>query len=223
VLHSSSGYYIGMRWPCGPSCSREADYDPTRPLAGAALADCCSLGGGGGARVVATCRPGQAQRCATATSSLASQIRLALKRLACHIAQLLTRRSTTDVVEDDTNRPSRSRRFNVTVLHNSGPGRFFGYEEGDALDRVFDLSVSASGVEAATEVVFAVTNSYPGELLCEPSYADVVAEYRAVGLRSLSVGDVLIIADHTGVKTAWACAAAGFDQLRSLPTFTNSC
>jgi hypothetical protein len=107
------------------------------------------------------------------------------------------------------------------MLHNRGRGRFFGYEAGDALVRVFDLSVSATGVEAACEVVFAITNSYPGELFCEPTYADVVAEYRAAGLRSLSVGDVLIIGDQTGVNTAWACAPAGFDQLDSVPTFAN--
>jgi hypothetical protein len=219
---SSSGHDIGTRYPCSPSYSRESDYDPTPPLAEAALAD-CAFARGGVARDVATYRSEQAQPSVTATGSLASQIWQALKRTARRIAQLLTRKSTTDVVEDDTSHPSGSRRFNLTVLHNSGPGRFFGYEEGDALVRVFDLSVSASGVEAAAEVVFAVTNSYPGELFCEPSYADVVAEYRAAGLRSLSVGDVLIIADHTGVKTAWACAPAGFDQLNSLPTFTNSC
>jgi hypothetical protein len=223
MLRSSSGHDINTRCPCGPSYSRESDYGPTRLLAKAALAGCCSFGGSSGACDAATCPPEQAQPSVTATSSLASQIRLAMKRTARHIAQLLTRRSTTKVVEDDTSRPSRSRRFNVTVLHNSGPGRFFGYEQGDALIRVFDLSVSASGVDAAAEVVFAVTNSYPGELFCEPSYADVVAEYRAAGLRSLSVGDVLIIADHTGVNTAWACAPAGFDQLDGLPTFTNSC
>ena len=157
----------------------------------------------------------------TATSSLAEQIWPQVKHTARRIAQLLTRRPTTEVVEGDTSRPSRSRRFKVAVLHNRGRGRFFGYEAGDALVRVFDLSVSATGVEAACEVVFAVTNSYPGELFCEPTYADVVAEYRAAGLRSLSVGDVLIIGDQTGVNTAWACAPAGFDQLDSVPTFAN--
>ncbi len=224
MLRSSSGHDIGVRCPWGPSYSHESDdYGPTRLCAEAAVAGCRSSGRAGVACDVATSRPEQAQPSVAATNSFASQIRLALKRTAGHIAQLLTRRSATEVVGDDTSRPSRSRRFSVTVLHNSGAGRFFGYEEGDALVRVFDLSVSASGVEAATEVVFAVTNSYPGELFCEPSYADVVAEYRAARLRSLSVGDVLIIADHMGVNTAWACAPAGFDQLDGLPTFTNGC
>jgi len=223
MLHSSSGHDIPIRYPCGPSHSPESDYGRTWLAAEAAVAGCCWFGRGGVTGDVATCRPEQAQSSITATGSLASQIRLALKRTARHLAQVLTGRSTTDVVEDATSRSSRSRRFNVTVLHNSGRGRFFGYEAGDTLVRVFDLSVSASGVEAAAEVVFAVANSYPGELFCEPAYAGVVAAYRAAGLRSLSVGDVLIIADHTGVKTAWACAPAGFDQLDRLPTFTNGC
>ena len=217
TLRSSSGHEIDTRCPCGP----ESGYGQIRLLPKAALAGCCPFGRSGGVCQVATCRRERAQPSVTDINSVASQIRLALKGMARQIAQFLTRGSTTDVVEDDTTRPSRTRRFSVTVLHNSDRGRFFGYEEGDALVRVFDLSVSASGVEAACEVVFAVANSYPGELFCDATYADIVAEYRAAGLRSLSVGDVLIIADDTGVKTAWACAPAGFDQLDGLPTFTN--
>ncbi len=222
-LRSSNDDDIERRYPCSRSYRRQLDQGLTQLLDKVVLVGCCSFSRGGHARDAATCRPGQAQRSVTATSSLANQIWLKIKHTARHIAQLLTRRPTTEVVEDDTSRPSRSRRFKVAVLHNRGRGRFFGYEAGDALVRVFDLSVSATGVEAACEVVFAVTNSYPGERFCEPTYADVVAEYRAAGLRSLSVGDVLIIADQTGVNTAWACAPAGFDQLDSVPTFTSSC
>ena len=221
VMPDSSGRLgIGTRYLCDPSSSRESEFDPARPLAEAGPPG-CAFGHGGVARDVVTCRLDQAQPSVTAINSLATQIRRALKRTARRIAQLLTGRSTSEVVEGDGSRPPRSGRFNVTVLHNSDRGRFFGYEEGDALVRVFDLSVSASGVAAACEVVFAVANSYPGELFCDASYAEVVAEYRAAGLRSLSVGDVLIVADHTEVKTAWACAPAGFDQLDGLPTFTN--
>jgi hypothetical protein len=221
TLRSSNDDGIERRSPCSRSDRRQPDHGPTRPLGKAILAGGCSFRRGHRARDTATCRLGQAQGSVTASGSLAGQIWLQVKYTARRIAQLLTRRSTIEVVEDDSGRPSRSRRFKVAVLHNRGRGRFFGYEAGDALVRVFDLSVSALGVEAACEVVFAVTNSYPGERFCEPTYADVVAEYRAAGLRSLSVGDVLIIADQMGVNTAWACAPAGFDQLDSVPTFTN--
>jgi hypothetical protein len=222
-LRSSNGDDIERRYPRSRIHSRGSDHGPTRLLGKAASAGGRSFGCGGRAcDDAATCRPGQARGSVTATSSLADQIWLQVKHTARRIAQLLTRRPTAEVVEDDTSRRSRSRRFEVAVLHNRGRGRFFGYEAGDALVRVFDLSVSATGVQAACEVVFAVTNSYPGELFCESTYADVVAEYRAAGLRSLSVGDVLIIGDQMGVNTAWACAPAGFDQLDSVPTFTSS-
>jgi hypothetical protein len=220
-LRSSNGDDIERRSPCSEIHSRGSDHGPTRLLGKATLAGGCSFGCGDRVHDTATCRPGQAQRSVTATSSLADQIWLQVKHTARRIARLLTRTPTTEVVKDDTSRPSRSRGFKVAVLHNRGRGRFFGYEAGDALVRVFDLSVSASGVEAACEVVFAITNSYPCELFCEPTYADVVAKYRAAGLRSLSVGDVLIIGDQTGVNTAWACAPAGFDQLDSVPAFAN--
>jgi hypothetical protein len=220
-LSSSNDFGSERRHPRSEIHSRGSDHGPTRLLGKAVSVGCCSFGCGDRARDAATCRPGQTQRSVTAISPLANWIWLEVKHTARHIAQLLTRRPTTSVVADDTCRPSTSRRFKVAMLHNRGRGRFFGYEAGDALVRVFDLSVSATGVQAACEVVFAVTNSYPGELFCEPTYADVVAEYRAAGLRSLSVGDVLIIGDQMGVNTAWACAPAGFDQLDSVPTFAN--
>jgi hypothetical protein len=111
------------------------------------------------------------------------------------------------------------------VLHNSGPGRFRAYQPGDALDRVFDLTVTADSPEAACEVVFAVCNSAPGELFCAPRYAEVVTEYRAARLRSLSVGDVLIIrpADSDADSgRAFACAVFGFDPLPAVPTHADS-
>jgi hypothetical protein len=220
-LRSSNGDGVERRSPRSRGYRRQLDHGLTRLLGEAILAGGCSFRRGERARETVTCRSGQAQRSVTAASSLAGQIWLRVRHTARRIAQLLTRRSTIEVVEGDIGRPSRSRRFRVAVLHNRGRGRFFGYEAGDALVRVFDLSVSAIGVEAACEVVFAVTNSYAGELFCEPTYADVVAAYRAAGLRSLSVGDVLIIADQTGVNSAWACAPAGFNQLDNVPTFTN--
>jgi hypothetical protein len=113
--------------------------------------------------------------------------------------------------------------FQVTVLHNTGLGRFWAYQPGDALDRVFELTVAADSPEAACEVVFAVCNSAPGELFCDHRYAGVVAEYRAARLRSLSVGDVLIVRPAAGdadTGQAFACAIFGFDALPAVPTHT---
>ncbi len=115
----------------------------------------------------------------------------------------------------------RPGRFHVSILHNTGFGSFFGYEDGDPLVRVFDLHVEADQPAAAAEVVFAVANSYPDELVCDPRYAEEVAAYRAAGLRSLSVGDVLLIRGDADDETSWACLPAGWIRLPATPAFTN--
>jgi hypothetical protein len=116
----------------------------------------------------------------------------------------------------------RSRRFRVTVLHNTGPGRFHRYLPSDPLVGVFRLTVEATSAEVATEIVFGIANSYlPDELHCDPRYADEVAAYRAAAQRSMSVGDVLLIR-RWWRKTAWACAPIGFTRLTRPPSFTNS-
>jgi hypothetical protein len=115
-------------------------------------------------------------------------------------------------------------RFAVTVLLNTDRGSFFGYVSGHALGRVFDLTVAAATPEAACEVTFAVGNSYPDELHCDPCYAWEVAEWRAAELRSLSVGDVLVVrpdGQDASVGRAFACAAVGFQPLAAVPAYTN--
>ncbi len=123
---------------------------------------------------------------------------------------------------DASGRTVRPGRFRVSVLHNTGFGSFFGYEDGDPLVRVFDLRVEAEQPTAAAEVVFAIANSYPGELVCDPRYAEEVAAYRAAGLRSLSVGDVVVVRDDAGDETSWACLPTGWTRLPATPAFTNA-
>jgi hypothetical protein len=121
--------------------------------------------------------------------------------------------------------PVACQSFQVTVLHNTGPGRFWAYQPEDALDRVFELTVTADDPKAACEVVFSVCNSFPGELFCDHRYAAIVAEYRAAQLRSVSAGDVLVVRPADGdvdSGQAFACAMVGFDALPAIPTHADA-
>lgn len=69
----------------------------------------------------------------------------------------------------------------------------------------FDTESAPSDVP---ELAFAILNSYPDELHCPTAYADVVAAWRDTTLRSLSVGDVVVV---EGV--AWLCCSLGFRVL----------
>jgi hypothetical protein len=120
-------------------------------------------------------------------------------------------------------RPGVSR-FAVTVLLNTDRDRFSGYLPGQALGRVFDLTVTASSPQGACEVAFAVGNSYPEELHCDPCYAGEVADWRDGELPSLSVGDVLVVrpaGQEISAGRAFACATGGFQPLAAVPAYTN--
>lgn len=58
----------------------------------------------------------------------------------------------------------------------------------------------------ALEDVFAITNSYPGELHCAESYALQVVAWRHNRNRSLSVGDVVALGEGF-----WFCASIGWE------------
>lgn len=60
----------------------------------------------------------------------------------------------------------------------------------------------------ALEEVFAIGNSYPGEMVCAKAHSRVVKEWRDRGLRSFSVGDVV------GVEGRYyICGAVGFKEI----------
>jgi hypothetical protein len=232
VLHSGGGYYIGTRCGCTASYSRESEYYPTRPLAEAALADRSFGRDGIVARNVAAYWPDQPANPSAASERSFAKFMRQMRERKIRFAQLVAAPAG-DVVEQasavvehidtalayaEINIVS-TRRFTATVLHNTGPWRFHRYLPGDLLERVFDLTVQAASVEAATELVFAIANSYPDELLCDPRYGGDVAAYRAAGLRSLSVGDVLLIRDQANTQTAWACGWTGFARLSCIPAY----
>jgi hypothetical protein len=108
------------------------------------------------------------------------------------------------------------RPFQVTVLHEDPLAGLTGTS---CLVRVFDLTVQTRTAEAACAVVFAVANSEPDALFCEARYAGDVAAYRSAGLRSLAVGDALLVSDDAGTRTAWECAPRGFVLLADIPAY----
>jgi hypothetical protein len=226
VLHSGGGYYIGTRCACTASYSRESEYYPTRPLAEAALADRLFGRDGIVARDVAAYWPDQPARPPAASERSFARFMRQMRERKIRLAAQITAKRADDVVEEIDEVLSYAeiktlwvRRFTTTVLHNTGPWRFHRYVPGDPLERVFDLTVEAPSAKAATEVVFAITNSYPDELLCDPRYGGDVAAYRAAALRSLSVGDVLLIRDQANAQTAWACGWTGFARLSFISAY----
>jgi len=226
VLHAGDGYYIGTRCDGTSSYSRESDYDPTRSLAEADLADHSFGRGGIVARDVPAYWPEEPVGRAVVTErSFASGMRKVRERKACFIAQI-TGMPAADVVEGIDAVLSYAaisalwtRRFSVTVLHKIGPWRFRRYLPGDPLARVFDLTVEATNAKTAANIVLAITNSYPDALRCYTLYAAEVAAYRVAGCRSLLVGDVVLIGDAAGDQTAWACGWAALVPLSALPAY----
>jgi hypothetical protein len=113
------------------------------------------------------------------------------------------------------------RPFRVTILHTNEPGRLrdLDIRAPGPLTRVFELLVQARTPQGVCTIAFAVANSEPHTLLCDPQYADQVAAYRAAGLRSLAVGDALVIVDDAGTESAWICGPRDFHQLEATPDF----
>jgi hypothetical protein len=233
VLRSNAGYYIGTRCDCGPAYTRESDYYSTPAQAEAALADRSFGRGGVVARGVALYWPNDASPDRGARS-FDVQMRQARERKRRFVAQILGGAAGAMVDEIDAAllacelHPPTTRRlvFTVTILHNAGPGRYHRYLPSDPLIPVFDLTVEATSLETAAEVVFAIANSWPDQLLCNPRYAPEVAAYRAAGcphcrsgMSSLSVGDVLRIRAGGGSETWWACAWTGFDRLAVISAY----
>jgi hypothetical protein len=84
-----------------------------------------------------------------------------------------------------------------------------GYEPLSGFVKAIEFTVEATGPEAACEIAYAITNSYPTELHCEARYFDIVLTYRHVGhFRSVSVDDVLEIEGQRFV-----CARFGFARV----------
>ena len=104
------------------------------------------------------------------------------------------------------------RTYHVTVLLNQGevfahPGD--GYEPLSGHVKAIEFSIDAVSSMAACEIAYAVANSHPTDLHCEPKYLDIVRTYREVGhFRSATVGDILEVDEERFV-----CARFGFSKL----------
>ena len=99
----------------------------------------------------------------------------------------------------------------VTIKHNTNlrDAAVYGYRPGDELVSVFQMELPNGDPYEVAEVAYAITNSYPEELWGPARhYPELVAAYRAEKLRSLSIGDVVVLdgADY-------AVAACGFRRI----------
>jgi hypothetical protein len=75
----------------------------------------------------------------------------------------------------------------------------------------FDLVTTATAREVC-DTVYGITNSYPGEMFCDPEHAPIVEAYRSQRLRSLSVGDTIAIT-RDGNTTRFRVARFGFTPI----------
>lgn len=101
----------------------------------------------------------------------------------------------------------------VQILHNvttdeagRATGWTLGYRRGDQLARVLTYSAPAKEPTAMCEDAFRIFNVDP-EHLAEEERA-LATQYRAHQVRSLSMGDVVVIGE-----TAWACARFGWENV----------
>jgi hypothetical protein len=105
-----------------------------------------------------------------------------------------------------------TRTYRVIVLLNQGevfahPGD--GYEPLSGHVKAIEFSIDAVSSTAACEIAYAVANSYPMDLHCEPKYLDIVRTYREVGhFRSAAFGDIFEVDEERFV-----CARFGFSKL----------
>ena len=95
----------------------------------------------------------------------------------------------------------------VTIYHNTDRYSFCGYQDGHRLVRVFDYPTALTDPAAICSHAFVVFNA-PEEVL-EIDDFFTAATYRDRGLRSLSVGDVVVVGE-----TAWACERIGWRSVR---------
>jgi hypothetical protein len=75
--------------------------------------------------------------------------------------------------------------------------------------KAIEFRIDAISRTAACEIAYAVTNSNPMELHCDPKYLEVVRTYREIGhFRSVTVGDIFVVDGER-----FACARFGFPKV----------
>lgn len=89
--------------------------------------------------------------------------------------------------------------FTVTAFVNEGPGRFFAFAPGDTLVHAGTYTFEAESPEAALNLIWEVGNRMA---------VDANGTEWPPTVRSLSVGDVLVVGDDV-----WSVAPVGFDPV----------
>lgn len=92
----------------------------------------------------------------------------------------------------------------VQVFLNVDRDHWFGWEPGHPVVRVFAYDTADGNPEILAEEAFAMFNGQPGT----DAQQELTDAYYERRLRSLSVGDVLVIGGN-----AWACKDTGFTPL----------
>ena len=96
--------------------------------------------------------------------------------------------------------------YEMAVLLNEGPGRFWKYGEGDTLRRIEPrLAVKGESIPEALEALWFVGNKHGPDL-----YGRTYPRTQ----RSLSSGDVALVFDANGRYLGqWSCEALGWKQI----------
>ena len=112
--------------------------------------------------------------------------------------------------------PMTVRIFHNTTTDDSGRHvGYFGYEPDHTLTEVFAFQGTFATAEDAAERAFWLFNVGDDTRQPEGAHPDAVA-YRSRGLRSLSVGDVVLAGD-----VALACASRGWTRISTPDAATN--
>lgn len=114
-------------------------------------------------------------------------------------------------------------KYKATVLHQVGPGMFFGINEGSEFFHAHDFDIEADGHMQAAELVFEITNLGPEEVSARKAllYGDQMRSYRQRMNRSTSVSDLLILRDASdgSLLAVLACATSGWQPLTAMPDY----
>lgn len=103
----------------------------------------------------------------------------------------------------------------LTADFRSAPGAPFGRPNADGSGPTYEFDLDHDDLSDADvcEIVFAICNSYPEELFCGQRYAGIVTAYRDQRLRSLSVGDTVVLTRGGDSTATFTVAAFGFTQV----------
>lgn len=102
--------------------------------------------------------------------------------------------------------------MNTHVTVNLDPAAFG--LAGPAVPFEFSTDFGDLDDDAILDAVWAICNSYPEELHCDPRYRVHVEQYRASRHRSLSMGDTVTLGNHNDTRTrTYRCAAVGFEEV----------